>query len=297
MAIQNMSQADLLRSGGNTSFAAYARQDLERQVDKVLNEHPVFSQCSDVINVMCDYLPAEEVVVAALVCQKWKEALEERKAKLREWVQNHGFGAFKWGCYFGNVERVPLPLKLWDTLNEKDPYNPAKKIMDTFILFLVPKTVNDKLLSLDRLRYLKRCNGFSIEHGEAGIEEQSVDVSHWVLMRKKIIPGSRGRSLEERRAWTFPNYRVPKIREVVVGVLTHYVATGEKLLSEDPLIYTACQERKGDGVIIVGGFVKSLLRVRSRERGFGDVGTLVLRDVPDPETQQNPVRSPRCAIS
>ncbi len=225
-----------------------------------------------VIHAVSDYLSLEEVVCIARVCRAWHESLESytdegfpvgalaaRKAELRNFV----FGARQWERYFGEVERIPLPLELSDILNERDPFETDKKVKDTFRLFLLPRKVNSHPLTLNSLEKLVQSpredsGGYSApchyreEASHQPLRNKPVNTACWILMRKQIIPGSQGKSFEEQQQMigSCPGYTVPGVFECAVAGFTHYVQNGEGLIN----CFSRCQEEIRGVRLSVGSF-------------------------------------------
>jgi len=62
------------------------------------------------------------------------------------------FGKEKWAIYFGDVGvEPPLPPNIHEILQSPCPFFPGKKVGETHLLTLIPKTVNGKSLTLNSL--------------------------------------------------------------------------------------------------------------------------------------------------
>lgn len=244
---------------------------------------------SDVLNSVGKYLDTESVLSMACVSRQWHAflvhqtdrgipvgALVLRKYALRKYVERHGFGALKWKQYFGGVEKIRLPLKMYDILRKSCPFFKGKRVKDTHILFYMPKEVDGKPLTLNHLEELvkkpkKDSGGNPIQYKEFcdhlknQYGKQETGAPHWVLMTRDVISESRNRSFEEQCRLIPPgrDYEVSRVLETAVGVFLHYVETGERLLPSTPQWTRArCQEQASwGGRVVVGGFVKSGLHV------------------------------------
>ena len=123
------------------------------------------------------------------------------------------------------------------------------------MLVLVPATVNGNGLSLNTFEDLVKApqsgnatkyDYFSdlvkTEHGAKAPQS-----AQWVLMTKDVIPGSRRQSYvdQQRLVHEKPQYEVPDLLSATVGILAHYVRTGERLFSREPITYTRCRETAG----------------------------------------------------
>ena len=202
------------------------------------------------------------------------------------------FGAEKWNKYFGNVGiEPPLPPNIENILNSSCPFWPDKKVRDTHLLFLVPATVDGKPLTLNSFQELiqKPKKGYKTQYkfydsyvkNELGNQSTS---SHWVLMTRDIIPGSRGKSYEDQKKLVATHaknsgqpYELPKALDVTIGILIEHVQTATKLYSDNPFIYTRCQEKVGENrwPVAIGGFAAGGLDISTfswKDRIFIGVG-------------------------
>ena len=80
--------------------------------------------------------------------------------------------------------------------------------------------------------------------------------SHWVLMSRDVLPGTRDKSFSEQCAILarFENFRVPTLLEAAVCIFMEHVATGNRLYSDSPWTYTRCVEKISDYQMCIGGF-------------------------------------------
>lgn len=231
-----------------------------------------FQESSDVLGVVCSFLPYDVLKTMEEMSCNWRRgSLHGQALRLREYVQQHGFGALKWERYFGEVDRIPLPLELIDILKSQCPFFPGNKVEDTHILFLLPQTVDGKPLTLNSLGELvkkpkKDSGGNPTRYppftgaSKDKYANQTTDKLCWVLMTRGVIPESRNKSFEAQRALIPPQakgYEIPKGLEAVAGAFLSYVATGKRLFS---WTYICCQELgwqeqiKGGDRVIVGFF-------------------------------------------
>ena len=187
------------------------------------------------------------------------------------------FGKAEWGKYFGDIGiEPPLPLNIEKILNEPCSFWPDKKVKETHLLVLIPNTVNGKPFTMNYLGELiqKLKSGFSTKYDYYGnyVREAIGDKSypsHWVLMTRDIIPGSRGRGYKGCRDMvssysknTGISYELPHLLEATASILMHYVKTGERLYSDDPRTETYSKDIDKYGYPwVVGGFASRGLRV------------------------------------
>jgi len=192
------------------------------------------------------------------------------------------FNKLKWEEYIGDVGKEPsLPANMYQILQSQCPIWPGKKVEQTHLLTLIPKTVNGKPLTLKLMDSLvqKPTKGnktnFKIS-SFYGHDKTTVKKSHWVLMTKDVIPDSRKKSYSDQKQLAQTcnkhgiEYEVPKLLDVAVNVFMEYVQTGERLLSDKPWTFTRCREQESSGnyQMIVGGFSLSGLGVDADDYGY-----------------------------
>ena len=186
------------------------------------------------------------------------------------------FGKAKWETYFGDIgEEPPLPPNMHEILASRCPFDPTKSVQETHLLVLVPARVNGAPLTLNLLGELvKKPKGgghvtqyrdvwdpISKQYGAVPCQE-----SHWVLMSRDVIPGTRSQSYKDQCdiLARFADCQVPTLLEAAVCVFMEYVATGNRLYSDSPWTYTRCVEKvKGyeKYPTVVGGFSAGGLHV------------------------------------
>lgn len=253
-----------------------------------------FQKCCDVINEVGQYADASTLVSMTAACKDWNNflvhhevkgvqlgALSLRRAALRSYVAQHGFGLQKWKQYFGQdpftwrgcmqlglramkrtvfgageqIEKSRLPLEVLDILESPCPFFKKQK-KETCFLFYLPKTFEGKPVTLRSLGKLvenlkKGSGGYSTRcyANHPAIMEQYGDeptkASCWILMTRAVIPGSDHKSFEEQRVLIsrWRELEIPKVLEAVAGVLLNYVKTGKKWLPGEPTMHTCCQEQ------------------------------------------------------
>ena len=180
----------------------------------------------------------------------------------------------------------PLPANIENILNEPCSFWPDKKVKETHLLVLIPNTVNGKPFTMNYLGELihKPKSGHSTEYryysdySKKAVGEKSYP-SHWVLMTRDIIPGSRDKGSKEcsdmianHRKKTGIPYELPNLLEATASILMHYVKTGERLYTDDPWTYTFSQDvDKYNNPLGVGGFAAVGLFVGSYDY-YGRLG-------------------------
>ena len=185
-------------------------------------------------------------------------------------IPSIAFGKADWEKYFGEIGlEPPLPANIEKILNERCSFWPNKKVKETHLLVLIPNTVNGKPFTMNYLGKLIQ----NPKSGHATKYEYYCDYvrkalgdksypSHWVLMTRDIIPGSRSKGSSKCRHMianhsnkTGLPYELPNLLEATASILMHYVKKGERLYGYNPWTYTFCQDvDKYNGLLVVGGF-------------------------------------------
>lgn len=205
------------------------------------------------------------------------EGLSERSIGL---VQLR-FGKEKWEEYFGDIGvEPPLPKDIEQILDSPCIFWPDKKVRDTHLLVLIPKTVNGEAFHLNRLGELiqspnsgyKTQYRYYYENTRKELGKKQTE-SHWVLMTRDVIPDSRARTYEEQqnlvRKYAQPQnlpYELPEALEAATAILMHYIETQEALYTDNTLgpewTYTRCQEQiENQWPVAIGGFSSGGLAV------------------------------------
>ena len=180
-------------------------------------------------------------------------------------------GPAAWNRYYGNVGKAPsLPAGIGQMLDSPCPFWDGQQVRDTHLLVLIPKHVSDQVLTLNYLGELIQSpqeGGHATEYiyypdyVRETIGSQASGSSHWVLMTKDVLPGSRNKSYQDQCALlaahakrTGLGYKVPGALEAAVVMLLHYVRSGERLYGDNPWTYTRCQKSVRGKQLLVGGF-------------------------------------------
>lgn len=260
--------------------------------EETQNQNPSkLEKAPDLLQKICEYVPSNALNTASKINKKWeKEAISVKTKLLQEYVEKNAFGAMKWELYFGSVEKHPLNLKMWDILHENDPIEPKKLVKDTSILFFFPKKVNNQPLTLNSFQKMiqnqrKNSGGYEVQYGYTNkhvmerVGDAANPTSCWILMRKDVIPISRG---EPFNVQSNMSGLVPTTLEATVGILTHYINAGEKTFTNTPRItFTRCEEvtKKGRH-IVVGGFDAHGLTIDDTDRDSEIFGITELQKFP-----------------
>ena len=201
------------------------------------------------------------------------------QAKVLSSIPSIAFGKADWEKYFGDIGmEPPLPANIEKILNEPCSFWPNKKVRETHLLVLIPKTVNKKPFTLNYLGELiqKPKSGYSTkysihsDYAKKAVGKKSYP-SHWVLMTRDIIPCSEYRGyakccelIANHSKKTGLPYELPHLLDATASILMHYVKTGERLYGFDPWTNTYSQDANKDkDPLIVGSFAPVGLSVRS----------------------------------
>lgn len=172
------------------------------------------------------------------------------------------FGAAKWKKYFGEVgSEPPIPEHISALLNQPCQLFPGKKVYETHLLTLIPATVNGEPLTLNSFKRLLenpregghggKYSSFYNAHKPAVIEfgDKHYEASHWVLMTRDLIPGSRSQNYAYQKQFientanrlSIP-YTLTSVLEGVVSTMCHHMVTGEKLFKGPSTTLSRCRE-------------------------------------------------------
>jgi len=183
------------------------------------------------------------------------------------------FGKEKWETYFGlSVEKPFLPDNILEILQMPCPFWPGKRVWQTHMLVLIPATVNEEPLTLNKLQELIRnpkeghatdyryyAPAVQQEYGDTPIEH-----SYWVLMTRDVLPGSKGKyTKQEGLVSEQEGYSLPKAIEVAVCISVEHFISGTQLFGRGPLTFiTRCREQdQNRQPIVVGSFGSDGLNV------------------------------------
>lgn len=229
-------------------------------------------------------------------------------------IPPQAFGAARWKQYFGDVGTAPpLPNNISKILNSSCPFWPGQQVKDTHLLVLIPSTINGRPFTLNLLNELIQnprsgaCSTkFDYYDGEIArvFGDQPSGSSHWVLMTRDVLPGSKTGAYTFQQAliaeYAYSNgvpYEMPHALEAATSILMHFACTGDRLYTDDPWTYTRCQERLDVDdekcSLFVGGFASGGLDLDYEDgvHDFGDGdGVSCLRNFMQEERlRQNPI--------
>jgi hypothetical protein len=168
------------------------------------------------------------------------------------------FGKEDWEAYFGEVgKELSLPNNIEEILMSDDPYGNGK-VCQNYLLVWAPETVNGKPLDLDLTQSLleqpKQGHKSQYRHyAPEGYEQLKIN-SGWILVRKEVMSGSLGKTYQEQLELVKGSCQASNLLEVALGIITHYVKTGERLFEN---VYTRCQVDKNlpEEWRTIGGFI------------------------------------------
>ncbi len=183
------------------------------------------------------------------------------------------FGKAKWDQYFGDVGiEPPLPADIHQILNAPCPFWPGKRVEETHLLTLIPRTVNGRPFTLNSLGELiqkpqggGKATKYDSFLGEIKKEYGNIApiASYWVLMTKDIIPKSGGKTFDAQKQLlaTYNQrsrlpYEVPRLLESATSILMEHVQSGTRLYDDSFYCFTRSQELASDPnkLLVVGGF-------------------------------------------
>ena len=239
---------------------------------------PLFPQ--EITEIIVGHMTTEQVRLMAAVSKIWHQFA------MRAFLFDVAFGKAKWNTHFGDIgEEPPLPLDIYQILSSPCPFWPGKKVAETHMLVLIPKTVNGQILTLKNLSELikqpKQGNSTQFSPwNPGGNENLTVASSYWLLMTRDVLEGTRKKPYAEQTKIITAfcqkvnlNYQPPKLLEAAVCILMEYVSHGTRLYSDSPATYTRCEEKyeETDYPMVIGGFASGGLVVVYSCSSFFDV--------------------------
>lgn len=190
-------------------------------------------------------------------------------------VPEMAFGKQAWIHHIGDPGEIPpLPRDIHEVLSSRCPFWPEKTIAETHMLILIPKTVTRfvddgyKTVPLT-LRTLGVLGLHQIDEkilNEKGEEE--IEKSHWILMTKEPLDGSRGISYaEQAQLVEAAGYDIPSCLDAAACILLEHLRSGNYLFSKNPEMFIRCKDLIEDHHVVVGGFSSAGLNIHD---GFFD---------------------------
>lgn len=265
-------------SGISNQYFSYSQVQEEIRIDFANHVLP-----REVILEIFSYLSGSQLR-NCFVNRTWKALANDENLWNAVILREKAFGKKRWETYFGEVgKEPPLPKDILKILESPCRFFPGNKVRETHILVLIPETVNGKPLDLTLLGELVK----NPKEGKATQYEKILDEivndkeinratvkSHWALLTRDVIPGSRMESYRVQKDMidkvareTGMNYEVPIVLDAAVCIFMYHIWFRERLFSYIALYqfstFTRCQERSRSYRVIVGKFSLSGLDVRS----------------------------------
>jgi hypothetical protein len=202
--------------------------------------------------------------------------IEIDRRLIPELLGKNFLGAEAWRSQKIDVgEAPPIPSSITRELLESEcPLHRGKKIKDTHLLVLVPKSVNGKpytALELDKLCAMRKGSGEKLIYD--GKEWANTwksqpwastpqSESEWLLIpksdpdpekvsKKKHFRSKRIAAQQTVHDTYYPDYREVKAVELMTAALLHDLVNGERLLDG---YYLRCQEKNASGGRVCVGF-------------------------------------------
>ena len=190
--------------------------------------------------------------------------------------------------YDYTVDIPPLPSNINEILESPCLFHPNKKVWETHLLTLIPKTVDGKPFNLNLLNeliqhpkekdpmYLEICS----EDIKKGFGDAEVEKPYWILMTKSMPSDSTYKTYDQQKRLiqNRDGYELPGILEAVTSILMHYFKTDEKLYETSYLC--RCKETmKESQNSLVFGYFSNIWPFISHNRTLpsANVGTAAVR--------------------
>ena len=250
---------------------------------------PLMSLGTNVLGVIVSHIkdPSYYSLVMA-TSRTWQQCVNPY---VKGWLQEFIFGAKDWARFFGGVgKEPPLPSHIFNILMKPCLYWEGKKIEETHLLILIPKSVDGVSLTLNRIQELiqsPKGGGYATnykrysEYEKKDLGDLEIEDSYWVLLTEEVIPSSQQQPFEAQKALLKETDRVPTTFEATLAAVVQYVEVGEKLCAESSPTYTRCQEKVNNKEwrVLVGSFGAKGIVINSHYDHVctGDFGLRALR--------------------
>ena len=231
------------------------------------------------------YLNIATLGTICCVNKAWKQLANDPILLKKAIYREIAFGNDKWAQCFGadvvkdedkreEFSSLPSDDFIADCKKFKSIF-PGRNAKDSLMLVRLPKTLNGGLtlknlgeLAKKYFSYSDRGYGFILPPIVQELGDKSIDKSHWVLMTKGILPGSRAKSYSEQQKIvadlaekSLIGYEVPDTLESAVCILSQYFGSNIRLFSDNPWTYTYCKDEFEGYQTVVGGFASAGLIV------------------------------------
>jgi hypothetical protein len=233
------------------------------------------------------YLPDSALGRCRQVCKKWLGLASDERF-LASLEPPEAFGQKALNTLIGKVTNIRrLPTNIRQILDSPCPIWDEKTVKDTHILFWYPTSVNDAPHTINHIGKLVsmpgKDTGYELIWDRIVAEFGSVPnpTGKWLLMTKKVLPGTEWTSLDQKmdvikrlnkKAKT--EYRMFKPLEVITGCFAEFKRSGTSLYSN----ITLCDQRVRGHHLILIVFDSGGLRVNALH-GSDCRGCGVLREI------------------
>lgn len=191
---------------------------------------------NEITSHIFSFLEYNELLVCAVVSRTWN-ALAESWLK-KTILSNLAFGRRLWTQCIGDTGAEPsLPRKINELLNRECHFWPGKKIRETHMLVLIPKTIEGNPVTV---RYLNDSNLTSKDDRNPSVlvtteisqivDPITVDHSRWVLITKEIVPDTvekdydeQARQIQMAAEKTGLPYSIPSILEATTCIFSDLI--------------------------------------------------------------------------
>ncbi len=265
-------------------------------------QDPIHSLPDELILEVFSHLNLATLGTICCVSKEWKRLANEPILWKIAIYREIAFGNDKWAQCFGkDVVKDEDSTEEFSSLPSNDfiadckkfkSIFPEKNAKDSLMLVRLPKTLNGGLTlkSLGELakKYFSDSDtGYRVIRSDIVDElaDKSIDKSHWVLMTKDVLPGSRNKSYDEQQKIvadlaekSLISYEVPETLESAACILSQYFDSNIRLFSDNPWTYTRCKDKvQGFEMVIVGGLSPAGLVVGKDFCNFDFFGVAALR--------------------
>lgn len=231
-----------------------------------------FSRLSDrLIYEIFSYLNLTETGDCRLWCRQTKIYVTSEEF-LQKRYGDRAFNKKRWAKCFGDIGEAPeLPKNIHTIMQSSCPFWVGKKVIETHVLFLIPKTIDKIPLTIDRLGELVKapkqgkatCYRAISSEVAKQIGDQTIDKSYWAIMTKECLPNQNKMDPKKQRQLLADinvkngvEYQVPHVIEASICVFTEYFKSGKLLFNDKQTAsYMRCRKLKEHThYFCIGGF-------------------------------------------
>lgn len=191
----------------------------------------------DVVLTVFSYLDYEDLSNCLLVSRQWKKLTDDHQLWNRIILNRFAFGKKQWEIHIGQVGiEPPLPPHIYSILKSPCVFFPNKRVGNTHVLTLIPKSVNQQPLNLSLFEKLNKQSNLTYPFEGKGLSEkfiephmnQSPHESYWVLMAKDLISQTKELNSTNQTAFlkglneqSQIKYEIPSYLEALTCVYIH----------------------------------------------------------------------------